>query len=450
MSLTVTGRTGRVTFDVPENWTIEPSERQEVESIAYLRGPDGVFAPNVVLTVNDFSGTVAEFAINVLEGITSTLLSPVIIDVLPWTPGGGIAEEPASAGRVVVYSHLSPQTGTRLRVAEWLTTAAGTAAQLTTTSTVAQWPVFGSQFGEIADTLTIVGAESPSAPGQGAEDIPEAARDEFLTQLTGQPVERIHGLATVQPYPNEGQWVHGEALKLLSDMAEGLKIGRLSAAAHERPLTELARVGLVQDRSLTEDGDFLAEFFRDPSASIRVTADYGTNEPSLQAWVVGETALIAASTGYVAATEGKDGGQPSPDHFNVQVSRLNDLSTLIAQWVGLQPAWNLPVFPMVVPDDVLTRRWQGDGTFPEGASETLQTMWHENWFVWNLIAVGPESESGPYSYVNAGRMGHYRLGAEEGPEGEGTAFVPTPAAAIYDQLEDTIQACVFGRAPRLV
>lgn len=450
MSQPVNGRTGRVTFDVPDNWTVEASERSEVESMAYLRGPEGVFAPNVVLTLNDFSGTVAEFAINVLEGIASTLVAPVIIDVLPWTPGEGLADDPASAGRVVVYSHLSPQTGTRLRVAEWITTAAGVAAQLTTTSTVAQWPVFGSQFGEIADTLSIIGAERPSAPGQGADGIPEAARDEFLTHLTGQPVERIDGLATMQPYPNEGQWVHGEALKLLSDMAEGLKIGRLNAAAYERPLEELARLDLVKDRSLTEDGEFLADFFRDPAASIRITANYGMNEPSFQAWVVDETVLIAASTGYVAATEGKSGGQPSSDHFNVQVSRLNDLSTLIAQWVGLQPAWNLPVFPMVVPDDVLTRRWQGDGTFPDDASETMRSMWHENWFVWNLIAVGPEAESGPYSYVNAGRMGHYRLGAEEGPHGEGTAFVPTPSAAIYDQLEDTIQACIFGREPRLV
>jgi len=448
MSLTVTGRTGRASFQVPEGWATEDSGRDEVEALAYLPGPDETFAPNAVLTVNDFTGTVAEFAVRTLEGISSTLVRPVIIDVLPWTPGGGLAEDPAAAGRVVVYSHLSPQTGTRLRVAEWLTAAAGAAVQLTTTTTVAQWPLFGAVFSAIADTVQVTGAGTPSAPAQGADGIPESARDPFLTRLIGTPVERIHGLATLQPYPNEGQWVHGAAMSLLSEIADGLKIGRLNALGYRDQLAELERHGLAEGRTLTEDGDTLAEFLRHPAASIRITASYGEHEPSFQAWVAGDKVLVAASTGYVAATEGKDGGQPTPDHFNVQISRLTDLSTLMAQWVGLQPAWNLPVFPMIVPDDVLARRWQGDGTYPEGANETLQEMWHENWFVWNLVAVGPRSEAGPVSYVNAGHRGHYRLGAEEGENGEGTAFVPTPSAAVYDQFEDAIQACLYGREPR--
>lgn len=42
----------------------------------------------------------------------------------------------------------------------------------------------------------------------------------------------------------------------------------------------------------------------------------------------------------------------------------------------------------------------------------------------------------------------FDLGAEEGENGEGTAFVPTPSGASDDQFADVIRVCLYGREPR--
>ncbi|NUL47639.1 hypothetical protein F7P69_20890 [Cellulosimicrobium funkei] len=449
MSQTVTARTGRVTFEVPDHWTAEDPGRSEVDALAFLAGPQGDFAPNAVLTVNSFTGSVAEFAVSALENITTVLTDAVVIDVLPWEPSSGLADSPSDTGRLIVYTHRSPSTGARLRVAEWLVAGQGLAVQLTTTTSVSQWTVFDSTMWAIAGSLRIDGLEHPSAPAAGGGAIPPPARDEFLTELTGHPVERIHGLASRQPYPNEGGWLHGSAVKLLSELAEGLKIGRLNAGDYAEPLAMLSEVGLVQGTSLTEDGHTLGHFLSQPDVSVRITGHFGGQTPSFQAWTLGGHALIAASTGYIAATEGVNGGQPSHDHFNIQVVNLDRLTTLMAQWVGLQPAWSLPVFPMVLPEDRVDARWAGDGTFPEGASETMQRLWHENWYLWDMLLVSEETEVGPVSYLNGGRMGHYRMATEPLGTQRGFALVPTPAVSIVDQMEDALQSCLYGRQPRM-
>lgn len=445
MTHTATGRSGRVTFQVPDLWTVETPERDEIDALAYLRGPEGTFAPNAVLTVNPYEGSIAQFSIEALDSLHSTLDSPVIIDVRPWEPGEHLPDSPAAAGRVITYTHRSPQTGATLRGAEWLVTGHGIAAQLTTTTDVAQWAVFAPDMVQIAASITFTGTERPSAPVQGAESIPEQAQDPLLTALTETPIERIDGLARLQPYPNEGPWIHGSSLALLSEMSQGRKIGRLETGSYREQLTELQECGFVAGRELSEDGKTLSLFMSEAQVSVRVTAHYGSNTPSFQAWVVGDAVLVTASTSYVAAVTGERDGQPSPDHFNVQIVPLDRLTTLMAQWVGLQPAWTVPVFPVVVPEDRVQARWSGDETFPEGANETMQALWHEGWFAWDVLMVSPAMQLDPISYLNAGRMGHFSIGTDASDQGSGIAFVPLPSVSILDRLEDSLQSVLFNR-----
>jgi hypothetical protein len=159
----VAGRTGRASFRLEEPWTSE-SVRDEVELLAYVRGPQGTFAPNLVVTVNPYDGGIDQFLGHALEGISRSLSAPYVFDVRVWDKDGDVDVEQGPAplpgrtdlgafGRAVHYSHRSPESGATLRACEWLFLAGGLAVQATGTATPAQWPVFGRGLERIASTL---------------------------------------------------------------------------------------------------------------------------------------------------------------------------------------------------------------------------------------------------------------------------------------------------------
>jgi hypothetical protein len=137
--LLISGRTGKASFRIPTQWVSE-SVRDEIELLAYLPGPADEFAPNVVVTALPFDGTLDDFALHALEGLTGKLLQPYIVDVQLWDV----------PGRVIHYTHQSPENQLRLRTCEFLTIQNGLALQVSTTSTTSQWPLFSELFEQIA------------------------------------------------------------------------------------------------------------------------------------------------------------------------------------------------------------------------------------------------------------------------------------------------------------
>ncbi|WOO97182.1 hypothetical protein [Micrococcus terreus] len=442
MSHIVHGRSGRITYSVPDDWEAVVPDAEAIDSLAVQVGPEGEFAPNVVVTATAFNGHIGLFAQSAMEHLRTTLEDTVIVDVLPWSADQSIPGDPTEHGRVIVYTHRSPQTGARLRGAEWLVTRAGVAAQMTSTSTVSQWPVFASLFAEIGSTLRIEGPEEEAAQ---PKDLPQASTDPFLSDLAGVPVERLDGLAALQRYQHEGLTMHGESFALFTSLAEGERLGRLTDARSSSALAELTELGLVEATSLSESGQTLALIFQESGASLRITAAADQGSTSFHAWVAGEHALTVAGPDRTSLLSGPQQATPGPDQVTVAVMPVDELTTDLIRWAGVQPTWNLPVFPSTVPEEVVERRWAGDTSLPDSVSPTLEAVWNQPWFLWTFEASGPRSAVPAAAYLNAGRMGHYAWGRSD----EGIVMVPLDALTILDRFEDALQACLYGREPRI-
>lgn len=145
----VNGRTGKASFRIPTQWVSE-SVRDEIELLAYLPGPADEFAPNAVVTALPFDGTLDDFCLRAIDGLMSKLLKPYMVDVRLWYV----------PGRVVHYTHQSPENQLRLRACEFLSIQNGLALQVTTTSTTSQWPVFSELFEQIARSTAPLEASS--------------------------------------------------------------------------------------------------------------------------------------------------------------------------------------------------------------------------------------------------------------------------------------------------
>nr|NLD40562.1 hypothetical protein [Actinomycetales bacterium] len=435
MAHIVNGLSGRVRFTVPDGWAVQESPRPEVESLAYLEGPEGSFAPNAVLTLNEYEGGISEFMVNAVDGLLNALEDVFVIDIDAWSPAMRADAGFAGTGRMISYTHRSPETGARVRATEWLLAGSGLAVQLTTSAGVGQWPVFGDTFMQIADSLEFTRGDRLPA----ANPIPATALDEPASAAAGIEMERIHGLAAVQDYPwEEGSWLTGSAVALFAELAQGGRVGRFMLRGAARELEQLSALGLVEGSALTESGDGLADFLREPSAAVRIGADREEQEAAFQAWIHGPAVLIVADP----FGEPED---PTVGRTNLMVAPLVDLSTLMARWVGLQPAWNLPIAPTTIDGEGLATSATGRPGLPEDANPALRALWEEPWTVWHLFAQGPESEVGPVPYLNGGRSGHLIMVPDE----EGLNLFPAKSRTVFDNFEEVIQASIYGRIARI-
>lgn len=445
---TAIGRTGTATIDLPQGWEAGP-ERAEYELLVFAPAPTESFGPTVVVTVNPFSGSIAEFMALTVEGITQGTADPYIVDIRPWngpTNASGSTEAEGGAttgsGRAIMYSQLSPSLGLSLYTTEHLYIEDGRAVQVTTTATVQQWQFMGPLLHHLAASVHLTGTASDTNPAEVAP-IPKEAVDRLATDAFGVAVEKIDGLAQDQPFDFDGVWVHGRSLEVLTELSDGLKLGRLTKAAYAEQLKELEALDLVSGQQLTELGQRVGEHLSDPRASYRITGVDSDGEAWFQAWANGPTALLFVEPGYHRRATGQPADRPSSEHFNLQLVPLTMLSTLMARWVGLQPAWALSLEPNPVPLDDIAEGWTGRRTPPAGSNAPMRAFWDEPWFSWTLTCTGVESEPEDIAYFNAGRVGQQRLFNE----GDSATFAPTTSDFVFQQLEDRIQATIFGREP---
>lgn len=429
-----TGRTGTVSLTLPEGWQAGPN-RDEYELLALLPAPSESFGPTVVVTVNPYDGGIAEFLERALEGIASGTAAPQIVDIRPW----GRAPE---SGRSIAYTQLSPTHGLSLFTTDFLFIERGLAVQVTATATVQQWQFLGPLLHDVAASARLAGANA-AGDGAGAAlpPVPAGAVDPVASAALGHEVEKIDGLVKAQPFEFDGAWIHGRSLEVLTELCEGLRIGSLNRSSYAEPLRALEELEFVDGAALTDLGSAVGAHLVEPQASYRITGLDSGGESWFQAWAHGATALLVAEPGYHRVLGGPAEGRPSPEHFNLQLVPLTMLSTLMARWVGLQPAWNLALLPSPLPVDDLARGWTGDRTPPAGSNAAMRAFWDEPWFSWTLTATGVDSEPDDVAYLNGGRVGHQRMF----DEGSAVTLSPTDSTFVFLQLEDRIQATIFGR-----
>lgn len=439
---TIMGRTRRVQMTIPEHWSAEDI-RDEVELLAIFTGREGVFAPNLVVTVNPFDGSMAEFMGTAVGNIVGTLQDARIIDVSTWNRAEDYPLELAAQGRAITYTHVSPASGEILRATDWLFIEGGWAVQATGSSAAPDWMVFAPELEAIASSL--ITSDSEADHGPVAPELPDGAQDELASAELGQPVESIGELLKHQPYDYSGEWVPARAFALMDEMAEGLKVGRLQAADYAEELEELARVGFAEGTKLTDLGELIRLHLAEPTASFRVSGAGSHGESHYQAWVHGPSVLVAAGAGYHVQTGLQPNEAPGPEQVNIMILPLTGLARDVAAWVGLAPAWPLPALPPRVSLEQIAQRWAGNTEPPTDANPVMTELWKQNWFTWSVTAQGEQSSPEPYSYLHGGPLGQFRIGTED----EMAWLIATHSVYAYDQLDDVIAAAVFDRQVRL-
>ncbi|MDN6331733.1 MAG: hypothetical protein L0J58_04190, partial [Micrococcaceae bacterium] len=91
-----------------------------------------------------FDDTLDKLAVRAIDGLTDHLVNSFIVDVRLWDV----------PGRVIHYTHQSPDDRLRVRACDFLTIQNGLALQVTTTCAVSDWPAFSEIFEQIARSTT--------------------------------------------------------------------------------------------------------------------------------------------------------------------------------------------------------------------------------------------------------------------------------------------------------
>lgn len=267
--------------------------------------------------------------------------------------------------------------------------------------------------------------------------------DTIAQAVTGAPLPDLGPIGTHQPFSYKGAWVHGGAVELLMKMVDGYRPGRLQQKLQRPRLDELSEAGLVSGNELSDGGKLLVDVMDEAEASFRLSGLIKNHEVPFQYWSSAKLALIITQPGYHAAGNPEFAEQPTPAHANIRVVPLQDLSTQMAKWVGLAPAWNFGTFPAEIPMSVIEGQLGGSAAAPGDANEVLQDAWEEKWMLWILEGGCPAGDLEPLTYLTAGRRGQYRLAQRDA----GSAMLlATGSTHVFDQLEDRIQAMVFQRS----
>ncbi|WP_417217534.1 hypothetical protein [Arthrobacter sp.] len=266
--------------------------------------------------------------------------------------------------------------------------------------------------------------------------------DPIAQSALGAPLPDLARIGARQPSTYEGAWVHEGAVELLMKMVGGYRPGRLQQKLQRSQLDELRDAELVTGNELTDGGQLLVAVMDEAEASFRLSGLIGSREVLFQCWSSEQMALVITQPGYHAVGNPEFAEQPTPEHVNIRVVPLLDLSTLMSKWVGLAPAWNFDIQPVEIPMSAVEAQMNGGTSVPDGANDVLRDAWNEKWMLWSLEGGCPTGDLEPLTYLTAGRRGQQRLAQRDSGS---IMLVPTASTYVFDQLEDRIQALVFQR-----
>jgi hypothetical protein len=440
MSVDRHGTHGVLGFTPAEHWVAETT-RPELELLASLPAPKGTFLPTFVGTVSRYDGPIADVTPALVRGYRESLGHPFVIDVSPWRAGPEGTE-----GRRIDYTHVTADAVT-VRGYDFAFVEAGWAVTLTGTCTAAQAPVFAAAFEEMAAGVRIL------TPAGATEAYPSALAQERLLEISpldafasahaGADREDLTALPVNTPAMPDGMWLSAAAVEQLQQVALGARTGGRLGVRPEG-LDELEEAELLDGGRPGPAMDRVMDIWRAPRIGVKITGQLGVASTQFQAWSDGTEAIVAAAPGYGVLLDGMTEGVPSAEKVRLGVIPLLSLSTAIARWTGIRPAWNLRTTPESVDQGLLMERFSGSGHPPAGADEAMLRMWQQPWFAWNMASTGIDREvEDGHLYINAGPAGSY--GVYTAAASTTSDVVPLTGAYLFDVIEEMVQSCLYGR-----
>ncbi|GAA1682914.1 hypothetical protein GCM10010977_30720 [Citricoccus zhacaiensis] len=396
-----TGYLGILQFHPAPHWVPE-SVRPEIELIATLPVDEDTFRPSIVVTVNPFEGSIREFSVKALTGLTSTLRACRIVDVGGWERRSedrpqdhlGIETDTSLQSRRIEYVHRA-DNGRLVSGVDHLVLMDGWAVQISTTCA-------------LQDRLFLTA------------DLEAMAR-------------------SVEPAPG------GMAPPSAPVTAEPGYDATASAA-------ELEATGLVEDGRLTEVGDLLSATLQESAFRLRLTGTAGGGDHLVQVFGLSDVALMVSQPGFGERVLGGPWEAPGSEHLHVGMVPLSELSARLLAWAGALPAWNLLPTPALIAPAAYDARLAGPTPPPAGADPALTALWDQSWWVWRIEADADGADGFPETTVLATpQRGTYRVGLVPDPvTGEDRVLLwPVESSFLLALVEDLFQAAHFGRAPQL-
>lgn len=271
----------------------------------------------------------------------------------------------------------------------------------------------------------------------------EPALEEVASRVRNSSLERLSGLAAKQPFTSTGPWLDPAAVALLHKVAQTHRIGRFERSGKEPAIKALTDAELLsRSGQLTPGGQYVTRPLDRPTSALSFSASYLGQATELRVWMDEDNALLLAGPSAGTLVREPDTAAEQLGMLQLKFISLNELFPVLASWLGIAPAWNLPVSPSTLPVKVLNSRQLIPGPAPEGANEALAYVWSEPWFLWHLL-LDPVTGKG-VGYLNAGGAGHYRVGADA----DQATLTSIPSANVYRHLVDLVESVRFQRAPR--
>ncbi|GAB3248798.1 hypothetical protein [Arthrobacter pigmenti] len=264
----------------------------------------------------------------------------------------------------------------------------------------------------------------------------EPRLDQWVSEVTGEQVEELSGIAATQPYSSKGPWVSPTGWDLLIQLAERHRLGRFDLRGNPDDVQNLAAAGIITEKGkLTDEGEFLVSPLRAPRATVSVSAQYGQHLSGLRVQVGGSGALTAAGPSYHSLRErdarASDPGAASEDGelFQLEMVEIEAVPEMLGRWMGLGPAWSLEMQPEQLSAATLEARFADDMTpAPAEADDRFLRMWHEPWAVFTLSMEPGDFRIG---LINAGAAGFYNYG---GVDAENAGLQTRPSGHLWGTL----------------
>lgn len=299
------------------------------------------------------------------------------------------------------------------------------------------------------------GQEYPAYPGREPRPDPQASA------AYGEPVEELGKLRTALPWSSRGPHLAWETLEFMALYASRRRLGRLEARSNRAAVDTLVAADLMKaDGAWNDAGLLVTDALRNTRASIEVDGGHGPTRTRMDIKVGNRTALAMAGPGVDDVLEGIG---MSTTHRQLDIVGVEGVPALIAQWVGLGPAWS--VGQAVEMDgsefsQILHRG--GPGAGGPGAPSGFERFWDVPWFEWSIRVVAPQSadsmesgdgESGAenrsaapragveWRFVNAGKAGHFHYDYAD----RAVRLTPAPSFSVWMELLRAVDEVLTGQ-----
>lgn len=289
----------------------------------------------------------------------------------------------------------------------------------------------------------------------------EPRPDTEASDAYGDAVEELGKIRTAMPWSSRGPHLAMETLEFMALYASRRRLGRFEASQNPGHVDSLVAADLMEeDGSWNAAGLFLTDAFRNTRASIEVDGGHGPTRSRLDIKVGNQTALAMAGPG---SPDVLGGIGMSTGHRQLDIVGVEGVPALIAQWVGLGPAWSVGNAVEMDGTD-FSQILQGPGPIacrsepPAG----FERFWDEPWFEWSVRMVTPHrsghqasaADAAPFDvpsssgqgielrFVNAGRAGHFHYAFKGGT----ALLTPAPTFSVWMDLLRAYDAVLSGQA----